>query len=79
MTTDPDDSDTTPENIPEPEPTRLRLEVQGAMERLTGRRYQIDLEKLDARALRELLRFVRDASDGKESAVRRARLEPWRR
>ena len=77
-----DDSDKPeqpPEDIPEPETTRLRLEVQGAMQRLTGRRYQIKLENLDARSLRELLRLVRDASDAKESAVRKARLTPWRR
>jgi len=82
MTTDddkPGQPDQPAEGIPEPEPTRLRLEAQGAIQRLTGRRYQIDLKRLDARSLQELLRFVRDASDAKESAVRKARLTPWRR
>lgn len=75
-----DDDKTEPTSeIPEPDTTRLRLQVQGAMQRLTGRRYQVALERLDHKSLMELLRFVRDAEYSKDAAVRRAKLTPWRR
>jgi hypothetical protein len=53
----------------------LTAEILGAA---TGRRYQIDLTKLDEAEHRELLRLIRDLKEEKQSAVRRARMEPWR-
>jgi hypothetical protein len=78
MSTDDDKPDTHPENIPAPD-LRLAAQVRGAMERLTGRCYQIDLKRLDTRSLQELVRFLRDVECDRDSAVRRARLQPWRR
>lgn len=45
--------------------------------RLSGRRYQIDLEALDITSLRDLQRLLRDLETEKDYAVRQARLFPW--
>ena len=45
----------------------------------TGRRYLIDLAALDVQSLREFIRLVRDLDADKQAAIRKARLEPWRR
>ena len=80
MTTDdPDKPEVEPDDIPEPDTTRLVAQVRGAMQRLSGRCYQVKLEKLDHRSLMEMLRCLRDIEHGKDAAVRRARTEPWRR
>ena len=47
--------------------------------RVTGHRYQIDLEPLSDESGRELLRALRDLDYEKRSAVNRARMQPWRR
>ncbi len=52
--------------------------VTGALAR-TGRRYQIALDKLDAASLREIIRLLRDLEQDRDAAVRKARMEPWRR
>ncbi len=52
--------------------------VTGALTR-TGRRYKLALDKLDAASLREVLRLLRDLEQDRDAAVRRARMEPWRR
>ena len=53
---------------------RLRAELGR-----TGRRYLIDLDALNVESLREFIRLLRDLDQDKDLAVRRARLEPWRR
>ena len=52
--------------------------IQGEL-RVTGHRYQIDLEPLSDESGRELLRALRDLDYEKRSAVNRARMQPWRR
>ncbi len=64
---------------PDYEKQRLIREVQGQMERTTGKRYQVELESLPLESLRELLRFARDLEAEKNRAVRQATHEPWRR
>jgi hypothetical protein len=63
----------------QPEKGHLVQAVTAAMHRLTGGRYRLHLEELDADNLRELLRFVRDADNERCNAVNRARINPWRR
>lgn len=79
---DPDDTDkpitTNLEAGPEPDTTRLQAQVMGHMQRLSGRCYQVALERLDHRSLMELIRFLRDVEHDRDAALRRARLEPWR-
>jgi hypothetical protein len=53
--------------------------LQAELSRLTGRRYQIDLEALDVQSLRELQRLLRDLDYEKRVAANRARIMPWRR
>jgi len=53
--------------------------INGQIATLSGRRYAIKLEALDAASLRELLRLLRDLEYEKMSAVRRAKTMPWRR
>ena len=83
MTTDTENDDTPtaddPEFNPPPDTTRLQAQVHGAMQRLSGRCYRVRLELLPYSSLQELVRFLRDVEYAKDSAVRRARLEPWRR
>jgi hypothetical protein len=57
---------------------RLVRQAEGTLAR-TGRMYKIALEKLDTASLREVLRLLRDLEQDKDAAVRRARIEPWRR
>lgn len=45
--------------------------------RLSGRRYQIDLEALNVTSLRDLQRLLRDLETEKDNAVSQARLFPW--
>lgn len=61
-----------------PNPMLLRL-LQSAIAHATGRRYQIDLDRLDDGSLRELLRLLRDLESERISAVNRARLQFWKR
>ena len=56
---------------------RLVEVVAGDVARATGRRYQINLERLDEHSLRELQRLLRDLDGEKQAAVRRARIFPW--
>jgi len=80
MTTDDADTPTTDSNVStEPDTTRLVAQVHGAMLRLSGRVYRVQLELLPYSSLLELLRFTRDVEYGRDAAVRRARSEPWRR
>jgi hypothetical protein len=46
---------------------------------LTGRRYRIQFDLLDAESLREVQRLLRDVDHEKHQAVQQARLWPWRR
>jgi hypothetical protein len=48
------------------------------MARSTGKRYQIQLELLDATSLRDLQRLLRDLDHEKQMAVSNARIFPWR-
>ncbi len=53
----------------------LRAEMAGA----TGRSYpRLHLDALDIASLRELQRLLRDLDEGRDQAVRRARMMPWR-
>lgn len=45
---------------------------------MTGRRYEIALERLDTTSLRSLQRLLRDLEYERRVAVRDARLRPWR-
>jgi hypothetical protein len=54
-------------------------QVLAEMCRLTGHDYRIDLAKLNAGELREMLRFLRDAESESRNRARRAQLTPWRR
>jgi len=56
----------------------LAREVDGAIQRATGRRYRIKLDGMDVESLRELIRLLKDLEHDKMMAVRRARREPWR-
>lgn len=67
--------DRTPEYF---EKARLVRQVEGTLAR-TGRQYRIALDRLDVGSLRELVRLLQDLDGDKDSAVRRARMEPWRR
>lgn len=53
----------------------LTRELAGAA---TGRRYAIDLDKLDEQEQRELLRMIRDLKEEVQSVKNRARTQPWR-
>lgn len=44
----------------------------------TGKRYQVDVSKLDEREQQELLRLIRDLKDEVASVKRQARTQPWR-
>jgi len=80
MTTNDADKPTTdPEVNPEPDTNRLVAQVRGAMQRISGRVYRVQLERLDHDSLRVLLAFIRDVEMATDSAVRRAKLQPWRR
>lgn len=57
---------------------RLVDRLTSGIGRATGRRYQIDLDALDEPSLKELARLLRDLAYEKSSAVRRARLSPWK-
>ena len=58
---------------------RRLVEWLGAeMTRQAGRRYLIDLDRLDLKSLRELQRLLRDLDAERRMAVQRARLTPWR-
>ncbi len=52
--------------------------LRAEMTRVSGRRYNIQLELLDATSLRDLQRLLRDLDHEKQMAVRNARLFPWR-
>ena len=45
---------------------------------MSGRRYQIDWNKLDARELLEVKKLLDDLGGDKRIAVRRAQTQPWR-
>jgi hypothetical protein len=54
--------------------------LRAEMARATGgRTYRIALDQLDRESLRELQRFLRDSDHERQSAIRDARLYPWRR
>lgn len=68
-----------PEKTPEDyEKLRLVRQLEGTLAR-TGRQYRIGLDRLDAGSLREFIRLMRDLESDKDSAVRKAKMEPWRR
>ena len=56
---------------------RLIEWIRAEMMRLSGRRYQIDLEALDIKSLRDLQRLLLDLETEKDNAVRQARIFPW--
>lgn len=53
----------------------LEAELHGAA---TGRRYTIDVSKLNEQEQRELLRLIRDLKDEVSTVKRQARTQPWR-
>lgn len=53
----------------------VRIEIARAL----GSPYQIALDALDTKSLRELLRLLRDLEAEKQAAARRAGMMPWRR
>jgi len=53
----------------------LEAELAGAA---TGRRYQIDLTKLEEAEQRELFRLIRDLKDEVQRVKNQARSQPWR-
>jgi hypothetical protein len=53
----------------------VRIEIARAL----GSPYQITLDALDTKSLRELLRLLRDLEAEKQAAARRAGMQPWRR
>ena len=58
---------------------RLVERINAEIARATGRRYQIELEKLGVLGLRELLRLLGDLEHEKRASENRARSQPWRR
>ena len=52
--------------------------IDGTIGRETGRRYQLGLEGMSLRALRDLQRLLRDLEYGKQAATRKAARVPWR-
>ena len=52
--------------------------IEGTIGRETGKRYQLELETMSLRALRDLQRLLRDLEHGKQAAARKAAMEPWR-
>ena len=62
----------------EHEKRRLVEWLRAEINRQAGRRYQVDLEALDIKSLRELQRLLRDLDDEKRMAAQRARIYPWR-
>ena len=73
---DSDRPDSTPKDIPESDP-HLVAQVRGAMQRLSGRVYRVQLERLDHNSLRALLAFIRDVESNHSAALRRSRMTPW--
>ncbi len=63
---------------PAPHDQQLIRWLRAETARLTGRRYNIQLEFLDAASLRDLQRLLRDLDHEKQMAVCNARLFPWR-
>lgn len=53
----------------------LEAELAGAA---TGRRYTIDVTKLDEQEQRELFRLIRDLKEEVSTIKRQARNHPWR-
>lgn len=53
----------------------VEAELAGAA---TGRRYQIDVSKLDEQEQRELHRLIRDLKDEVQHTKNQARTQPWR-
>ena len=51
--------------------------IRAEIMRLSGRRYQIDLDALDIASLRDRQRLLRDLETEKENALRQARVFPW--
>ena len=62
----------------EHEKRRLVEWLRAEINRQAGRRYQVDLEALDIKSLREMLRLLRDLDNEKRMAAQRARMCPWR-
>ena len=60
------------------EKSRLIEWLRAEMTRQVGRRYLIDLEKLDTKSLRELQRLLRDLEAEQRTVAKRARMFPWR-
>ena len=58
---------------------RLADAIRSEIGSASGRRYAINLDALDERSLKELLRLLRDLDDEMRAAVNRARLAPWRK
>jgi hypothetical protein len=63
---------------PAPHDQQLIRWLRAEMTRTTGRRYNIQLELLDATSLRDLQRLLRDLDHEKQMTARNARLFPWR-
>ncbi|MBU1242937.1 hypothetical protein KJ612_07025 [Myxococcota bacterium] len=63
---------------PAPADQQLIRWLRAEMARATGKRYQVQLELLDATSLRDLQRLLRDLDHEKQMAVRNARLLPWK-
>jgi hypothetical protein len=57
---------------------QMARHVEAAVLRATSRRYVIDWNKLSARELQEVLKFLDDLDNEKRLAVRRAQTMPWR-
>jgi len=53
----------------------VRIEIARSL----GSPYQVGLDALDTKSLRELLRLLRDLEAEKQAAARREGMMPWRR
>jgi hypothetical protein len=57
----------------------IRQHLEAALAgQATGRRYTIDVTKLDEQEQRELFRLIRDLKEEVSSVKRQARTQPWR-
>lgn len=58
---------------------QLIAALRAEMQRMTGKDYRIQFDRLGSDDLAALLRFVRDCDTERSNAVTRQRLQPWRR
>lgn len=61
------------------EKLRLVRQLEGSLQRATGKVYRIALDKLDLASLHELARLLRDLESEHDDAVKKTRTGIWRR